>query len=66
MPKTRELIYTPYGGCRELFLARDPEGEVRVDTGRESAWKTLAELHELPMPPANAQILRALHWRLSP
>jgi len=48
-----------------VFLARDPEGEVSIDAGRESAWKTLAELQEIEMPPANVPILRALRWRVS-
>lgn len=47
-----------------VFLARDPEGGVRADGGREWAWKTLEELGRLEMPSANRQILRALHWRL--
>ena len=47
-----------------VFLARDPQGEVEPDAPREVAWKTLDELQDLEMPAANAQILRALHWRL--
>jgi ADP-ribose pyrophosphatase YjhB (NUDIX family) len=47
------------------FLARRPQGEVRMTPSREWGWKTLAELHELEMPEANRQILHALRWRLA-
>jgi len=47
-----------------VFLARDPQGDVRIDGPREFAWKTPAELAELQMPEANRQMLRALRWRL--
>ncbi len=47
-----------------VFVARDPEGEVSMDAGREHAWLSLAELNALPMPPANVQMLRALRWRV--
>ena len=47
-----------------VFLARDPQGEPRLDGAREHAWKTLAELRELQMPDANRQMIRALRWRL--
>jgi 8-oxo-dGTP diphosphatase len=47
-----------------VFLACDPRGKVRIDRPREWAWKAPTELAGLEMPPANAQILRALRWRL--
>ena len=47
-----------------VFLARDPRGEVGVGGPREWGWKTLKELRELQMPPANAPILSALRWRV--
>jgi len=47
-----------------VFLARDLQGEVRMDTRRDHAWKSYEELLELKMPEANLQILRALRWRL--
>lgn len=43
-----------------VFLARDPSGEPHP----RWLWKTLPELRELRMPPANEQILAALAWRL--
>ena len=46
-----------------VFLAREPEGEVRMDVPRAWAWKSLAELRELEMPGANRQMLKALGWR---
>lgn len=46
------------------YLAWDPEGEPRLEDGREWAWKSLAEVRELEMPEANRRILRALRWRL--
>jgi len=49
-----------------VFLARDPVGTVRMDGGREFAWKTYAEVLSLEMPPANKQMLRPLRWRLGP
>lgn len=45
------------------YLVREPAGEVRVDGGRRWAWLSRAELAALPMPEANAAILRALAWR---
>lgn len=45
------------------YLVREPAGEVRVDGGRKWAWLPPAELASLPMPEANAAILRALAWR---
>lgn len=47
-----------------VFIAREPEGEVRIDTPREWAWKATSELEGLEMPEANRQMLRALKWRL--
>ncbi len=47
-----------------VFLAREPQGQVMLDGPRAWAWKTRAELAALEMPAANAQILRALSWRL--
>ncbi len=47
-----------------VFLARDPGGEVRMDVAREWAWKSLGQLADLRMPPANEPILRALRWRI--
>jgi 8-oxo-dGTP diphosphatase len=47
-----------------VFLARDPRGEVRIDRPRAWDWKTLEQIGELEMPPANARILSALRWRL--
>jgi 8-oxo-dGTP diphosphatase len=46
-----------------VFLARDPQGEVRIDEDREWAWLSPQELQDLEMPPANRAILRALRWR---
>ncbi len=46
------------------FLIREPAGEVRVDGDREWAWLAREELLAVPMPEANAAILRALGWRL--
>jgi 8-oxo-dGTP diphosphatase len=46
-----------------VFLARNPEGEVRPVPPREWAWRPPAELGGDEMPPANAAILRALQWR---
>ena len=46
-----------------VFLARDPQGDVRIDEGREWAWMTSKDLREIEMPPANRPILRALRWR---
>ncbi len=48
-----------------VFLARDPQGEVRMDSDREFAWKRYDELNGLKLPEANRQMLRALHWRLN-
>lgn len=47
-----------------VFLAREPQGEVRLDVEREWAWKALGELEQLEMPEANRQMLRALRWRV--
>jgi mutator protein MutT len=47
-----------------VFLAREPEGRVCVDGGREWSWVPLERLAELEMPEANRGILRALRWRL--
>lgn len=46
-----------------VYLARDPQGEVRIDEDREWAWLSPQELQSLEMPPANRPILRALRWR---
>jgi 8-oxo-dGTP diphosphatase len=46
------------------FLVREPAGEPVLPDGRKWAWLSLRELADLPMPPANATILRALTWRL--
>ena len=48
-----------------VFLARDPDGEVRIDGTREWAWLPLDEVERLELPPANRPMLRALRWRLS-
>jgi 8-oxo-dGTP diphosphatase len=56
--------YAEYAVRLHVFLARDPAGEPRIDGGRAWAWKPFDEMQELKMPPANAQILRALRWRL--
>ena len=47
-----------------VFLVRDPRGEVTIDEVRAWGWKTPDELRRLETPPANAQILSALRWRL--
>jgi len=47
-----------------VFLAHDPQGDVRLAEAREWAWKTRDELDELEMPEANRPMLRALRWRL--
>jgi mutator protein MutT len=47
-----------------VFLARDPEGDVRLDAHRGWAWKTLDELDRLDMPEANRRMLRALRRRV--
>jgi 8-oxo-dGTP diphosphatase len=47
-----------------VFLAREPEGEVRLDEPREWAWKSREQLDDLEMPEANRAMLRALRWRL--
>ena len=46
------------------FLARDPQGDVRLDVDREWAWMTLDELGRAELPEANRQMLRALRWRI--
>lgn len=56
--------YPEFSVRLHVYLARDPRGEVGMDGGRDHAWRTLAELHELRMPPANVPILRALRWRV--
>jgi len=45
------------------FLAPGPRGRVRLDGPREWAWVEPRELAGLPMPEANASILRALEHR---
>ena len=45
------------------FVIREPEGEVSIP-GREWAWVPGGEVGGLEMPAANAQVLRALRWRL--
>jgi 8-oxo-dGTP diphosphatase len=47
-----------------VFLAREPEGEVRMDSHREFAWRDYDEVRELRMPEANRRIVGALRWRL--
>ncbi|NIM01886.1 MAG: NUDIX domain-containing protein [Acidobacteria bacterium] len=47
-----------------VFVARDPGGDVSMDSTREHKWLALEELKTLPMPAANAQMLRALRWRV--
>lgn len=47
-----------------VFLAREPRGEVSLDTEREWAWETRDGLEKLEMPEANQQMLRALRWRV--
>ena len=47
------------------FVARDPAGDVAVESGREWAWVTGDRLGDLEMPAANAAIVRALKWRLA-
>ena len=47
-----------------VFVARDPAGDVTMETTREHAWLSLEELESLEMPAANRQMLRALGWRL--
>jgi 8-oxo-dGTP diphosphatase len=44
-----------------VFLVREPQGEVTTDAW---GWKTPDELRRLETPAANAEILRALRWRL--
>ena len=46
-----------------VFVAPEPEGDLRPDGPREFAWKTLQEVQQLRMPPANHPIIRALRWR---
>ncbi len=46
------------------FLAREPQGEVELDSSRESVWLSWEELSQLPMPDANRQIMSALRWRI--
>jgi 8-oxo-dGTP diphosphatase len=48
------------------FVMRIAAGEPRLDGGREWRWVERAELDGLAMPAANARILRALAWRLTP
>jgi 8-oxo-dGTP diphosphatase len=47
-----------------VFLARDVEGEVRIEPPREWLWIAADELEGLEMPEANRAVLRALRWRL--
>jgi 8-oxo-dGTP diphosphatase len=47
-----------------VFLAREPEGDVRLDVPRAWAWVRRDEIDEKEMPEANRQMLRALRWRL--
>ena len=47
-----------------VYLMLEPQGDVRVDGGREWAWVACGDLASLPMPEANEPILRALCWRL--
>lgn len=47
-----------------VFLVRDPQGEVTIHETGSWVWKTPHELRELELPPANAEILSALRWRL--
>ncbi len=47
-----------------VFVARDPAGDVTMDSRREHAWLSLDELGSLEMPAANRQMLRALRWRM--
>ena len=44
-----------------VFLVREPQGEVTIGSW---GWKTPDELRRLEMPAANAEILRALRWRM--
>ena len=52
-----------------IFHQRNPRYYRSVDYAIaawvDGAWKTLAELRELEMPPANLPILRALRWRVA-
>jgi 8-oxo-dGTP diphosphatase len=52
--------YVEYPVRLHVFLARSTSGEAPP----RWVWKTLAEIGELPMPPANERILTALCWRL--
>lgn len=56
--------YTDRSVRLHSFLARDPEGEVSVEAGREWAWVSREELEAFEMPVANTAIVRALRWRL--
>lgn len=47
-----------------VFLAREPEGTVRMDGSRDHAWMSYEELSRVQMPDANRQMLRALRWRI--
>ncbi|MDX1388670.1 MAG: (deoxy)nucleoside triphosphate pyrophosphohydrolase [Acidobacteriota bacterium] len=44
------------------FLIYDPDGAVSIDR-RAWTWASSDRLAALEMPPANAAVLRALHWR---
>lgn len=46
------------------FVVHEPQGDVKVDAGREWRWVPREELSSLGMPEANRPILRALSWRL--
>ena len=46
--------------CLNVFLVREPEGEVVMDEDREWAWVTPEELWSLTLPEANGAIVSAL------
>ena len=46
------------------FVVREPQGEVEIGGGRRWSWVEFVKLEGLPMPAANASVLRALRWRL--
>ena len=47
-----------------VFLAREWDGEPRMNGPRELVWMELEELQAIRMPEANRLMLRALSWRL--
>ncbi len=49
-----------------LFLADEPQGEVKIDRPREWACKAFDDLRQLEMPPANQRMLALLRQRLQP